>query len=127
MHWNADGDTNDRPNMPTFGNSLSDVSKSNYLNGLFSPSDFPTPAPGTNGNLGRNTFRGPGMATVDFSILKDFALRETVRLQFRAEVFNFFNRVNLKQVRGDLASAQFGRSVATFPSRQIQFGLKLYF
>lgn len=125
--WNADGDTNDRPNTPAFGNSLSDVSRSDYINGVFTASDFPAPAPGTNGDLGRNTFRGPGMATVDFSTLKDFVLTEDTRLQFRVEAFNLFNRVNLRQVRGDLASAQFGKSVSAFPSRQLQFALKLYF
>lgn len=125
--WNADGNTNDRPNVPAFGNRLGSVSRSDYINGVFKASDFPAPVLGTNGDLGRNTFRGPGSATVDASVLKDFALRERFRLQFRAEVFNLFNRVNLKQVRGDLSSAVFGKSVGAFPSRQFQFALKLYF
>ncbi len=56
---------------------------------------FAQPAPGTFGNLGRNTLRGPGFADVDFAAVKNTAITERVSLQFRAEMFNLFNRVNL--------------------------------
>lgn len=125
--WNANGDPNDRPNTPAFGNSLSGLSRSDYVKGIFKASDFPAPARGTNGNLGRNTFRGPGQATVDFSLLKNFRFTDRWNLQFRAEAFNLFNRVNLTQVRGDMASGSFGKSVGSFPARQGQLALKLSF
>ncbi len=38
---------------------------------------------------------GPGLGTWDFSVLKDTHLLERVNLQFRAEIFNILNRVNL--------------------------------
>src|SRR5207244_3331615 len=57
--YNADGTRSDRPNVPSFGSSLSGLTNDNFLAGIFKASDFPTPAPGTQGNLGRNTFRGP--------------------------------------------------------------------
>jgi hypothetical protein len=51
------------------------------------------------GNVGRNTFRGPGFADVDFSAAKYFKIpwftREGARLQIRGEFFNLLNRVNL--------------------------------
>jgi hypothetical protein len=54
--------------------------------------------PGTtdpNGDLGRNVLYGPGFADVDLSVFKTFPIRERLRLQLRAEMFNVFNRINL--------------------------------
>jgi hypothetical protein len=52
-------------------------------------------ADGTYGTLGRNTLYGPGFASVDFSVLKNFKIRERYTVQFRSEIFNIFNRLNL--------------------------------
>ncbi len=82
---------------------------------------------GTNGNLARNSFRGPAFKDVDLSLFKNFKLRDRLDLQFRAEAFNIFNRVNLFNPVGDMGSAQFGRSTAAFAPRQMQLGLKLLF
>jgi Carboxypeptidase regulatory-like domain/TonB dependent receptor len=82
---------------------------------------------GTNGNMGRNSFRGPAFKDVDFSVFKNFNIREHLDLQFRWEIFNLFNRVNLFNPTGDMGSSQFGRSTAAFAPRQMQFGLKLVF
>jgi hypothetical protein len=49
------------------------------------------PKLGTFGTMGRNIFRDNGFKDVDFSIFKDFTLRERLTAQFRAEVFNLFN------------------------------------
>jgi hypothetical protein len=43
------------------------------------------------GNSGVGILEGPGFKNVDFSVFKNFRLAESVRLQFRAEFFNFFN------------------------------------
>ncbi len=43
------------------------------------------------GGAGRNSLRGPAQYNVDFSVLKNFKLRETMNLEFRAEAFNLFN------------------------------------
>ena len=55
---------------------------------------FALPAYGTFGNAGRNIIGGPGLANVDFSLLKDLAIGESVTLQFRAEFFNLLNTPN---------------------------------
>jgi hypothetical protein len=62
----------------------------------FNPAAFiaPPSTGGFYGNLGRNTFTGPGLATWDFAAVKDTTLREGLRLQFRAEFFNILNRAN---------------------------------
>jgi hypothetical protein len=89
--------------------------------------DFNPPATGTDGNLGRNTFRGPGIANVDFSLFKKIAFKERYSMEFRAEFFNLFNRVNLYQPVARLDSANFGLSQQAFDPRVIQFGLRFAF
>jgi hypothetical protein len=82
---------------------------------------------GENGNLSRNAFRGPATETVDLSLIKDTRLRDRLNLQFRVEVFNLLNRVNLYNPIGDMSSPAFGKSTQAFPARQMQFGVKLVF
>jgi len=45
--------------------------------------------------FGRNVFIGPGLHNVDFRVMREFAVRERLRLQFLAEAFNVFNETNL--------------------------------
>ncbi len=65
-------------------------------NQWFNPAAFLAPpnASGFYGNLGRDTLLGPGLATWDFSVLKDLPLKERAHVQFRAEFFNLLNRAN---------------------------------
>jgi hypothetical protein len=79
------------------------------------------------GNAGRNIARGDGIGNLDLSLVKDFALNERARLQFRAECFNLTNHPNFGLPVNDLASPSFGRILEAGPARLIQFGLKLIF
>ena len=57
---------------------------------------------------------------------KSFPLRDTTRLQFRAEMFNAWNHAQFLQPNGDSgAGANFGRISATRPPRLIQLAVKL--
>ncbi|MBZ5594936.1 MAG: TonB-dependent receptor [Acidobacteriia bacterium] len=100
---------------------------------LFSiPLDVPGgtgPNHGRFGTLGRNTFRGPLLHNVDISLIKETPLvREALKLQFRAEVFNVFNLVNLGLPANIVLGPGFGLiSRTAAPSRQIQFSLKLLY
>jgi Carboxypeptidase regulatory-like domain len=58
------------------------------------PSAFADPAPGTFGSSRRNGYYGPGYSEVDLSFFKDTRIKEFATLQFRAEMFNLFNRIN---------------------------------
>ncbi len=82
-----------------------------YLN----PNSFAVPDLGTFGNLGRNQIYGPGFEDVDLSLLKNFPIyKERVHAQFRVEMFNVFNRVNLAQPLSNLAyGSLFGESTET--------------
>ena len=108
-------------------------------NQWFNPNAFiaPPSAGGFYGNLGRDTFIGPGLATWDFSVLKDTRIRERLSVQFRAEIFNVLNRANFNtpnlivftpptasNLSGISGTAGAVTSTST-TSRQVQFGLKL--
>jgi hypothetical protein len=125
--YNADGTAGDRPNAPASNIPRSGFSNAQFLSGVFPASAFPIPAPGSDGNLGRNTFIGPGYKEIDMSLAKVFSIRERVRLQFRVEAFNALNHVNLNSPTLDLSSANFGKSTSTLIPRQFQAGLRLSF
>jgi hypothetical protein len=124
--YNADGYNYDFPNAPSTGYGTS-TSRKAYLNGVLNASDFGIPQMGTEGNELFNRFRGPGFAETDFALLKDQQITERVKLQFRTEFYNLFNRPNLTQVDGDLADSTFGRVTGQTNPRWIQFGLNLSF
>ncbi len=128
--FNADGRNNDRPDTPSFGESLGGVSKDDYINGVFQASDFPKPQTVRPGTLARNAFNNPGYNNTDFNILRQFPLPllgESGRVDFRAEFFNVFNQENLGSLNGSLQSGAFGRVTNTFSARNIQFGVKIVF
>jgi hypothetical protein len=125
--FNADGSGGDRPNAPTSSVKQSGWSKDEYLTGIFRASDFPRPAPGTNGNLVRNAFRGPGYIDVSLSVSKKFKFNTNWTGEFRFDAFNAFNRVNLADPVMDLSSTNFGRSTSQLAPRMFQIGLRLRF
>jgi hypothetical protein len=63
---------------------------------LFDPTLFVLPAIGSRGNVGRNVIDGPGLATLDMSITKSFAIgaQRGRQVQLRIEGFNILNRAN---------------------------------
>ncbi|UCF39002.1 MAG: TonB-dependent receptor, partial [Acidobacteriota bacterium] len=126
---NRDGTGFDRPDEPALGNSFSELpSNADFIEGLWEPGDFPSPEPGHNGTLGKNTYSGPHFWSVDLGLFKNFRLpiTEESKLQFRAEFFNLFNRVNLYLPRPNLNDRVFfGQSTRSFEPREIQLALKL--
>jgi hypothetical protein len=54
------------------------------------------PAPFTYGDSARNLLFGPGQIAFDVSVLKDTAITERIRTQFRAEFFNLPNHANFQ-------------------------------
>ncbi|MFY9805499.1 MAG: carboxypeptidase regulatory-like domain-containing protein [Candidatus Acidiferrales bacterium] len=99
----------------------------------FNPNAFIAPPTliGFYGNMGRDAYTGPGLATWDFSVLKNTSITERCNLQFRAEIFNLLNRANFNTPNlivftpsGVSGTAGAISSTAT-TSRQVQFALKL--
>jgi hypothetical protein len=129
---------NQRPNLvPGAPIYLKSGNPLQYLN----PAAFALPGVGQFGSLGRGVIVGPGYKNVDFSINKNWRVRERYGIQFRAEMFNIFNHANFTDVdtglsfQNDASQADFGKSTnANFGKlsgnrgpREIQFGLKITF
>jgi len=100
------------------------------------PAAFAVPAVGTFGDAGRNLVRAPGLWQADMALSKTVGFTERVGLQFRAEVFNLFNRAQYGSPQANLSSPlSFG--VITTPvnqgatgsgtPRQSQLALRLSF
>lgn len=129
------------PVAPAGINPLTSCDQSFIAANTISPGVF---APGVSantcinllGNLGRNTFIGPGMFDLDYSMVKNTKIpriSEHFNIQFRAEFFNILNRANFAPPVANLdvfsgptfGAAPFGQITSTqSPERQIQFGLK---
>ena len=59
------------------------------------PAALFNPATGSFGTMQKNSVYGPGFAAVDFSVFKNIPVKEKMKVQVRAEMFNVFNHVNL--------------------------------
>ncbi len=127
---NADT-TNQRPNA-VYG--VSTIPPNQSLTEFWNPAAFSIPAAGTFGNAGRGTLYGPAAWDADVSLMKDSAISERTRLEFRAEIFNLFNHPTFALPYNVVGTPSFGQILTTFGStlgfgvsRQIQLALKLKF
>ncbi|MDQ3129437.1 MAG: TonB-dependent receptor [Acidobacteriota bacterium] len=85
-------------------------------------------AVGSDGSIGRNSFRGRSLLNLDLSFNKRFSITERQNLQFRVDVFNFINRANFAIPVHFLEAPSFGQAVDTVtPGRRVQFALKYLF
>ena len=122
------------PNRPNFsgnvayGSTRDSSGQVNYIS--TAASSFTAPALGTFGNMTRNALRGPGFWQTDAGLLKRFAFDETKNLEFRMEVQNLFNHVNLGQPNSNANDGNFGRIGNTNSNavqRNVQFALRFAF
>jgi hypothetical protein len=81
------------------------------------------------GDLGRNTFRGPGQQNWDFSVIKNFKITERQELRFTTDFFNIWNHANFANPAfTDVEGGSFGRITSTVGApRLIQFSLRYAF
>lgn len=93
----------------------------------FNTAAFRQPAPNTFGTAGRNIVTDPGTQTIDTSVMKFFSPSERIRIEFRGDFFNVFNRANFNPPGPTLNTANFGVISSAKDPRQIQFGLKATF
>lgn len=106
----------------------------------FNPLAYAIPDPGTFGNSGRNTLRGPGIIGVDFSLGKNFSIplpRETGNLQLRFDAVNALNHPNFDVPNAGIGNANAGTitgltgsynsNLNPFGSRQLQLGARFSF
>jgi hypothetical protein len=86
----------------------------------FNPAAFVSPPTDSNGNalregnLGRNALRGFGASQLDLAVRREFLIHESLKLQFRAEMFNALNHPNFAPPIQDISNtSQFGLSTQT--------------
>ena len=112
------------------------------VDGFFNPAAFTDPVSVRNakgnpitlfGNAARRVGRGPDSKNLDFSLFKNFRVRERVNVQFRMEAFNLTNSPTFflpsaSNAALTLGTANFGKlSSSSATGRQVQAGLKLSF
>ena len=79
------------------------------------------------GNGGRNTVRGPGFSSTDFSVFKNIDFLHGQRIQLRIEAFNVFNQTRFAQPGNQIGTPNFGKIISADPGRIVQFGIKYLF
>ncbi len=96
---------------------------------------FRVPAAGTLGFMTKNMLTGPGINNFDLAIFKNFPLREALRLQFRAELYNPLNHTQFSafdsaarfDASGNQVNTQFGQFTAARDPRTMQLAVRLSF
>jgi len=130
---NGEGGANQRPNLkPGVDVYLKDKGVDGWLN----REAFEAPAPGTLGNLGRNSVVGPSSIQMDLALSRTFSIREGQTVQLRAEAFNLPNHLNPSNPVSALNSGSFGKiqsdisgtsGLSPGNQRIMQFALKYVF
>lgn len=83
--------------------------------------------------VARNSFTGPGYFDVDATLSKAFGLPkmrvigEGAKLEFRANFYNLFNKLNLYNVQNDIMNANFGEAQQALGSRTIELQARFSF
>jgi hypothetical protein len=124
---------NDRPNMYAAGHGVP-AGDGSVCQTAFGH-DFCPQVLGTLGTEARNQLFGPHFRHLDMSLFKDFQIKESLKLQFRAEAFNVTNTpsweiLNNNSGNETLQNGNFGKLTNTDPNynpRELQFVLKLVF
>jgi hypothetical protein len=93
----------------------------------FDTGAFRAPAPFRFGNSPRSGLRGASIQTVDFTLMKEFAVTERYRADVRAEAYNLLNHPNFDIPGHTFGAADFGVVSSARPPRTVQLGLRLSF
>jgi hypothetical protein len=116
--------TNARPNIVGDPNSMSNPT----YNQWFNVSAYAKPANYTFGNSAPGSLIGPSFHELDTGLMKKFTVHEQKYLQFRWEMFNVMNTVNLSAPNITLGTTTTGQITSTAGiARQMQAGLKFVF
>lgn len=96
----------------------------NFIN----PASFQQPATGGFGNIGKDTLHGPKMVNWDMGFFKGIPIKESLRVEFRAEFFNTLNHTNFTPSnRPRVGAGGFGRITSAADPRIGQLALKIDF
>ena len=90
-------------------------------------SQFSDPALGSFATTPRSICCGPGENQWDFTVSKRIAISEARYFQFRADIFNVFNKTQFYNPDGNFSNTTFGQVLQAREPRLVQFALKFYF
>lgn len=93
----------------------------------FNTDAFRAQAPFRFGTAGRSILTGPTISNIDTSLIKTFPIRESFRVEVRAEFFNLFNHANFNLPGHSLGAPGFGVINSARPGRAVQFALRFEF
>ncbi|MCW5978580.1 MAG: TonB-dependent receptor [Bryobacteraceae bacterium] len=125
---------NDRSMLGTAGLDKPDlVGPVNFVNNpragdhrWFTGENFVLEPLGTFGTVNRRPFHGPGFNNWNLSLGKTTAIREGMRFEVRADMFNAFNHAQFNNPSGFFGNANFGRITSAKAPRIIQLGAKFH-
>jgi len=91
------------------------------------PTQFNDPTLGTFATTPRSICCGPGQNEWDITLSKKISITEARYFQFRADVFNLFNKTQFVNPDGNFSDSTFGQVLSARDPRLVQFALKFYF
>jgi hypothetical protein len=93
----------------------------------FNPAAFAAVTTVSYGNVGRNTLRGPGVWNTNMSIVRDFAIKESIKFQFRTEFYNLANTSHFNAPDTNVNDSNFMQVTSSYGERNIRFGARITF
>jgi len=120
-------------NCPGNGNFADALRPVNLLKGAgpgqlwFDTSAFGQPGPNRFGTAGRNSILGPGLMNYDVSLVRNFLIRERMRLEIRGEFYNLTNTPHFNNPVGNLNAGNFGQITGAFGERDVQLAARITF
>ena len=110
-----------RPNVTAGCNKIPDVSSQGRITGWFNTACFSQPGTFGFGSEARTdpNIRVAGIANYNFALFKNTAITERFKLQFRAEAFNLFNRVQFGQPNVSVGNTSFGSLTSQYNNPRI--------
>jgi hypothetical protein len=91
----------------------------------YNPASFASPANAVFGNTGRNYIRGPGTWNTDININRTFAIKERLKLTFKAEAYNLPNTSHFNAPDVNVNDAAFMKITSSYGERNIRFNLRM--
>ena len=108
--------------------TLTGASTENIPDGFYlNPAAYTAPAPGTWGNAGRNSGRGPAQFSLNAGITRTFPWGNRINLDYRIDATNVLNRVTYSTVNTLIGNTQFGLPNNANQMRRIQTSLRVRF
>lgn len=120
-------------NCPGNGNFADVLGPTRYLGGTgrglnyFDPATFAAPGANRFGNSGRNSLRGPGFQNYDLSLVRNFRIGESFRIEIRGEAYNLTNSPRWGNPINSVNNPSFGQILSSAGERELQVAARLTF